>query len=132
MRRISQADTWGEIVVVPLLLAREDSREIRGSPQSGAEPGIKRGEWQRVFEGVLIFVAQAEVNSEILPKMPGILDVRGVGCEKRESNSASEHLVNGSPTAGEIVDEVGQPCESLARVDNDFTSVVDRTYISNC
>src|ERR1700741_3919304 len=79
MRCIGQAHAWSEIVFVPLLLASENSGEIRGSTQSDAELGIERWEWQRVFERVLIFVAQAEVNREILPKVPGILNVRRVG-----------------------------------------------------
>src|SRR5437660_218750 len=63
--------------------------------------------------------------------MPGVLNIRGVGGEKRQGDSASKNLVNRAARAGEVVDEIGQAGESAARPNDNFTSVVDGAYVAD-
>ena len=63
--------------------------------------------------------------------MPGVLNVWSVGRQEWEGDRASEHFVDRSPLARKIVDEIGQSSKSAAWPNDNFTSVVNRAYVSD-
>src|SRR4029077_14685974 len=63
--------------------------------------------------------------------MPGVLNVWSVGRQEWEGDRASEYFVDRSPRAREVVDEIGQSGKSAAWPNKNFTTVVDRAYVTD-
>src|SRR5690349_3513495 len=101
MRRVGQADAWREVIFVGLLLRGKGVGERR-SGQSLAKPRIQGGVLEVISGSTPVFVTKAEIQREVLPNPPGVLNVGSIVGEKRMDDGIPKEFRDASAGPAEV------------------------------